>query len=165
MLDPQWVFADEIIRQFFDGGDGALGLALKRGLAPPLNAAVGCDLEKTGPLAWKELVNLGDFQVGCSLAWRVDEGLRSTDWTRFNGDRVVTIGTANRLNKVWLMLQGQGPGAAMGERVQGDCQPIRQSAGNWRRADPLETLRQSRYTAVQITRPAGRIAIVLYATS
>jgi hypothetical protein len=67
VLDAQRVFADQIVGEFLDGGDGALGLAFQGGLAPADQAGVSGDFHQPGAQAREELLDANDVHARCSL--------------------------------------------------------------------------------------------------
>jgi hypothetical protein len=67
VFDVAWVFADQVVGQFLDGGRHGVGAAFDHRLAPTGHALVGFDLEEAPARRNDEGGEFGDFHLLVSL--------------------------------------------------------------------------------------------------
>ena len=67
VFDVAWVFADQVVGQFFNGSRHGVGAAFDHGLAPTGHALVGFDLEEAPARRNDEGGQFGDFHFLVSL--------------------------------------------------------------------------------------------------
>ena len=63
VFDVAWVFADQVVGQFLNGGGDGVGAAFDHGLAPTGDALVGFDLQEAPARRDDEGGEFGDFHL------------------------------------------------------------------------------------------------------